>query len=574
MKSRTLAIITLILGLAAGVISPAWAPDAFSEGLELFNAGKWPQAADRLAAAAKKSPNDISVRLTAGVALANVKRYDAALDQFDAASRLSLDGILPYLLLDGTYSEIGDAARSRQARDQATRILNSGRAFGRPTSSDRTLLESLAKHPSNAIAHCLLGNLYQLQNKLPLAKERYAKASELAPRWAKPVFNLGLADLRSDPRSAEQSFDRALKMDPSNSRIYLWQGDAYLQQGKYDEAISAYSNAARDRQLMSEANTRIGNAQLRAGNLSAATQQFRLAAKQAPEDARPLAGEAQVYLNEGKLKEAETKYSQAAQVMASNQAPPPSQAVVQQQIAVVRQRQGKVDEAIESLKLGHELHPTFDNARGLARMQQGAGRLQAGIAQAEAELKEKPKSKPTLMYLLSAYSASENWAGVIDVASRLAKLDPPNARTCYEEAGAAQMRLGNVSGAVEAYASAINAGNASTWPDTARHAKLSGALPALEDRCASTFKAKNTRSVGIVLFELRSARGDTAGMVEIADRLVKLFPDDAAIWLRLGQAHEQAGNKELARIAYARAAAGSDPEAAAAARVRAEQVEK
>lgn len=574
MKCRTLAITILAIGLAAAAISPAWAPDAFSEGLELFNAGKWPEAADRLATAATKSPSDISVRLTAGVALANVKRYDAALDQFNAATRLSVDGVLPYLLLDGTYSEVGDAARSRQARDQATRILSSGRAFGRPTSSDCVLTESLVKHPSNAIAHCLLGDLYQLQNKLPLAKERYARASQLAPKWAKPVFNLGLADLRSDPKSAEQSFDRALKMDPSNNRIYLWQGDAYLEQGRYDEAMSAYSNAARDRQLVPEANTRMGNAQLRAGNFSAATEQFREAAKQAPQDARPLAGEAQVYQNVGKLKEAETKYSQAAQVLASNQAPPPSQAVVQQQIAAVRQQQGKVGEAIDSLKLGYELHPTFDNAYGLAKTQQDAGRLQEGIAQAEAALKKDPKSKPSLTYLLSAYKASANWTGVISIAGRLAKLDPASARTCHEEMGAAQMRLGSVPAAVEAYLSAINAGNPSTWPETARHAKASGALSALEERCVSVFKARNQRSAGVVVFELRSARGDTAGMVEIADRLVKLFPDDSTLWLRLGQAHEQAGNKELARIAYARAAAGSDPEAAAAARVRAEQLEK
>lgn len=574
LKTKIAASCILAVLLFVGALGPAWAPDAFSEGLELFNGGKWAQAADKFAAAASARPSDAVVRLTAGVALANAKRYTQAVEQFRAAAGLSPDGVLPHLLLDGTYSELGDAARAREARDQANRILGSGRAFGLPASSDSALISSLVKHPSNAIARCLLGDLYQLQGKLDAARDQYTRASRLAPKWAKPVFNLGLASLGKDAKAAEKSFDKAIELDPDNRRIFLWQGDAYLQQGRYVDALNAYRNAARDRQLESEANTRIGNAEMRAGNYAAATEQFRQAAKQAPQDPRPIAGEAQALQNIGKLKEAETKYSQAAQVLASNQAPPPAQAVVQQQMAVVQQQQGKVEEAIDTLSAGYALHPTLDSARALASAQHRAGKLAESISEHEAILKKDRDNRAALTYLLAAYKLSQNWTALISTANRLASLDPAGAVRYYQDIGGAYASLGGTSKAVEAYMRAMNSGNATTWDDTAQHALVFGALPALEESSAAAFKANSRRSTGLVLFELRSAKGDTAGMIEVADRLTKLYPDDPVLWLRLGQAYEQAGQKALALAAYAKAASGSNPEAVAAAKVRIEAVER
>ncbi len=574
MKCKKLIAIILTAGALACAQLPAWAPDAFSEGLALFNAGKWPQAAAQFAEAASRNPNDVVVRVTAGVALASLRRYPEALAQFEAAARLSPNSVLPCLLLDGTYSELGNAARAREARDQANRILGAPGAFGAPESSDTVLTKSLVKHPENAIAHSLLGDMYQLQGKLDLAKGQYVKATQLAPGWAKPVFNLGMANLQTDAKAAESNFAQALKLDPSNGRTYLWMGDAYLHQGRYGDAIAAYRKAGRDKVLASEAQTRIGNAELRAGDYRSASEQFDQAAKQAPQDPRPIAGQAQVYQNIGKLEEAEGKYKQAAKVMASNQAPPPSQAVVQQQIAVVRSQMGRQAEAVDSLKAGYDLHPTLENAAVLVEAEKEMGKLADGLARNEAQLKRDSNNRTALVYLLAAYKANGNITGLISVAERLARLDLASAYLYFAEVGAAHMRQGNIESATAAYMRAMDAGSASTWAETARHAKGSGALSALEDRCGKAFATSRKRSTGVVLFEIKSAKGDAAGMVETASRLVELFPDDSALWLRLGQAYEQSGEKQLALTAYARAAAGSDPQAAAAARVRVQEMSK
>lgn len=567
MKIRTPIVVLISMALLTAAI-PAWAPDAFSEGLRLFNEGRWQQAAERLSVAAERSPSDPAVRLTAGVGLANIRQYDKAAAQFEAAARLTPDWVLPQLLLDGTYAEMGHVARAREARNRASRLLSSGGAIGGPAGSDALLISELATHPENAIANCLLGDLMQLQGKLELAKDYYIRASRLSPKWAKPVFNLGLANLPSDAKAAESNFDQAIRLDPQNRRIFLWQGDAYLQQRRYADAITAYANAAQDQALAPEANTRIGNAQMQAGNYQLATEQFRQASRQAPEDARPIAGEAQVLRSTGKLKEAETKFDEAAQVLASNQAAPPSQAVVQQQIAEVRVEMGKTDQALESLKMGYQIHPINANAFALVSAQVSAGKLADGIAEYESLLKKDRNNRTALIYLLSAYKASRNWTGVVDIGNRLVSIDPSNAHIYHAEVGAAYLRAGNKDSAVDAYMRAMNAGNAGSWAETARHAAGSGALTALTDRAAKAFRATPKRSIGVVLYELRSAADDAQGMVEVADRLVKLYPDDPALWLRLGQACEQTGDREMALLAYARAASGPDIEAAAAARAR------
>lgn len=565
-------ILILAAAIVGGVTGPAPAADAFADGLELFNAGSWTQAAARLLVAAAQVPSDVVVRLTTGVALANVKRYAEALEQFKAAARLSPGDALPQFLLDGAYSELGNVALSRQARFEANRMLTSKKAFGGLESSDQALLASLEKYPKNSIAYCLLGDVYQLQGKLAPAKQQYKKSSELAGKWAKPVFNLGLANLESDPKAAEESFGRVIQMDPSNSRAYLWQGDVYLRQRRYAEAVAAYQNAAKDKALAAEARTRMGNAQMQAGDFSAASEQFDLAAQQNPRDPRPLAGKAQVLQNTGRLEEAAQKYQQAAEIMMRNDASPSSQALVQNQMADVNAQMGYYDEAASNLQVGFELQPTKANADTLTRTQQKTHLLSKGIADNEAAMQKNPRDTQAMLYLLSAYKLKRNYVGEIDIATRLVRSDPANAPAYYAEIGAAWMCLGDAENAVEAYSRALELGSSVTWSNTARSARQAGALGLLRERYDKAFAASGKTKDGMVLFDLRCAQGDARGMVDTGLALVKSSPDEPTFWLRLGEAYERVGSAGLAQIAYSKAASGSNPEAASAARARLEVI--
>ena len=563
--------LTLIAVVAAVTVTagcPALGDDALATGLDLFNSGSWLKAANRLLSAAAMAPADLAVRLTTGVALANVKRYAEALEQFRAASSLSPNDALPQFLLDGTYSELGDAVGSRQARGMANRVLASNAALGKQSRSGQALADSLVRYPQNAIAHCLLGDVYQLEGKPELAISHYEKSAKLAPKWPKPVFNLGIANLPSDPKAAEVNFNRVLKLDPSNSRAQLWKGDAHLRQKSYDKAVQAYKKAAKDKSLAAEASTRIGNANLIAGDYEAASEQFGLAARQAPQDPRPIAGQAQALHKSKRHREAQAKYQQAADVLAENQAPAQSQAYVQNQMAEVQAEMGDLVKAESNFQSGFNYQPNKQNADVLALAQRRASTLQKGIAENEAALKSNPKDKKSMLYLLSAYRLKGNHLGVINVGMSLVRSDPANAPVYYAEMGAARMRMGDVDNAIEAYSRALELGSSVSWAETAGSAGKSGALGLVRERYEKTFAAEGSVTDGLILFDLQCAQGDTKGMVDTGLRLVKARPDQATLWLRLGEAYERAGRLDMAQIAYARVVSGSDSAASSLARRR------
>lgn len=568
MKLKTVFILILICVLAGSIPVPASSDDSFAKGIDAFDAGRWMPAADFFRTAASEKPHDEVVRLTTGVALANVKRYPEAAEQFEWAVRIAPEGVLPLLLLDGTYSELGNSAAARQARNKANAMISGGRAFGTPRSSDRMLADSLVKYPRNAIAVCLLGDSSQLQGQLGAAKQHYARAAELAPLWAKPVFNLGLANLPTDAKAAEGSFGRVIELDPSSSRAYLWLGDAYLRQKRTDKAVEAYTTAGRDKALLGEAQTRIGNAQMQMGAYGLAQQNFTAAASNAPQDARPVAGQAQVLQSTGQFKEAESKYDQAGDILSRNSAPASSQAVVSKQKAQVQVAQGRLAAADENFSLAYKLQPTYSNAVALAYAREQANALPDSVASNEAALKKNPQDTRAMIYLLAAYKLSGSAQGRLDMAMRLLKADPANAGTYYSEVGCARMALGDEKAALDAFAQAIDGGDAATWEATGRSAKECGALEKLAARYDRAFALSNSLRAGKAVFELYCVMGDAARTVSAAEKLSKLAPDDPSVLLRLGEAYERAGRGSAALAVYAKVASGPNAAAASAARSR------
>lgn len=563
MKLRSIIISALVCMMAVG-ISTAADEDKFAKGIDEFDAGRWSAAADLFRKAASEKPRDAVARLTAGVALATVGRYSEAVNEFDAAVRVAPQGIVGWMLLHRTSAEIGRTADSKRAKSAADALLASGKAFGAVGSSDRALSESLVNYPRNAIAECLLGDSLQLQGKLDAAKEHYAKAAALAPKWTKPLFNLGLAHLSTDAKAAEGSFRQVIALDPSYSQAQLWLGDALLKQGRFDEAIKAYSVAGNDKALDVESQIRIGNAQMQAGNFEQARQFFANAAAKAPKDPRAVAGIAQTYQNMGQPRAAEAKYDQANRIATQ----PSSQAVVYSQLAQVQEVQGKAAAAKQSYQCALELAPTLANAYALADSLNRSNKLSQTIETHEAALAKNPNDTRAMLFLLAAYKIKGNSSGRLDMAARLVKADPLNAATYHAEIGCARMALGDENGAMDAFAAAIDAGDASTWQTTGRAAAECGALDKLIARYDAAFAKRGDLRAGKVVFELVLIKTDTRLAVEVGRRLAARAPDDASVLLRLGQACERDGQTSEAIAAYTAVTALQDPAAASIARAR------
>lgn len=568
MRIRLAIILILALSISGGPNGAEAPNDRFASGLAKFNAGQWQDAATQLALAGTQYPANIAIRLTAGVALANVKRYSEAIEHFKAASALQPDSPLPKFLLDGTYSELGKASLARQNRNAGQRLLKVDGRLGSFASQEKPLTDSLGRYPKNAIAHCLLGDLYQLQGRTALAKPQYEEASRLAPKWTKPIFNLGIANLADDPKAAQLNFDKVAAMDPSNSRVFLWQGDAYLRQGNVTGAMDSYQNAAKDKGLAAEANVRMGNAQYQAGNYVQAQQNFDVAVKNAPQDPRAIAGRAQALEKSGDYVEAENQYQQAAKVLTSNDSPAPSQRVVQNQIANVQAVQAGT--VIDGACVGAvaKPHPTLSNYALTVKTHASENRLDQGIQDAENALAKNPKDVQTLLYLLAAYGLKGNQLGRIDIATRLCKVDPAYAVDYYAEMGSAYLCLGNKESAAGAYRNAFESGSEATWPDTINAAKRAGALALVVDSYQQSFDASGKVRDGLILMDLQRAAGSISAMIDTGMDLVKSNPNEPTLWLRLGEAHEQSGNTSMAELAYSRVLESSNHAAVAVAKAR------
>lgn len=543
---------------------PAAVEDNFARGIDEFDAGRWSAAADLFCKAANERPRDEVAHLTAGVALATIGRYAEAARQFEAAVRIAPEGVVGWMLLDRAYAEMGRVAESKHARSIANELLASGKAFGAAGSSDRALAESLAKYPRNAIAECLLGDSLQLQGKLDAAKQRYVKAAALAARWTKPLFNLGLANLPTDPKAAEGNFQQVIALDPSNSQAQLWLGDALLKQGRLEEAIKAYSIAGKDKSLLAESQIRIGNAQMQAGNLREAQHFFANAATNAPRDPRAVAGIAQTYQNMGQPQAAEANYDRANQITGL----PGSQAVVLNQMAQVQEAQGKTVAAKQSYNRAFELRPTPANAYALAESLNRSNTLAESIASYEAELVRNPNDTRAMVFLLAAYKVNGNTKGRLDMAQRLVKADPANAATYHAEIGCARMALGDEKGAMDAFAAAIDSGDSVTWQATGRAAGECGALDKLITNYDDIFAKRGDIRAGKVVFELVSVKADTKLAVEVGRKLAARAPDDSSVLLRLGEACERDGQTSEAIAAYTKVTTLQDPAAASVARAR------
>ena len=97
-------------------------------------------------------------------------------------------------------------------------------------------------HAGIADSYVLLGGTYELlspREAMPLARRAATQALELDPTLAEPHATLGLIAHEFDwdwPR-AEQSFRRAIELNPNSGVAHQWYGQALLYRGKQEQAL-------------------------------------------------------------------------------------------------------------------------------------------------------------------------------------------------------------------------------------------------------------------------------------------------------------------------------------------------
>lgn len=111
------------------------------------------------------------------------------------------------------------------------------------------LLQKAKSIKNDAEIEMLLGDAYLLQQQGGPAVSAYENAALLAPNNGKPHYKIGLVYTVVNPAMSQQSFEKAVAVDPEFTYAYEELADIYYQQKQADKAVAA---AEKFRQLSSD----------------------------------------------------------------------------------------------------------------------------------------------------------------------------------------------------------------------------------------------------------------------------------------------------------------------------------
>jgi tetratricopeptide (TPR) repeat protein len=563
----TIIEIVLLLLIAASISADA--AQVINDCNKLFNLGRYKEAAECFSRAADAKPNDPALKMIAGVAHANIKNYGAAAKYFGEASKLAPYNPLPYFLLEGVYTAQGRQNEAVQAHAKGEAALRSSAAGNQlnqvwninasnvqtrsqllePVRSAAALEKVVEANPDNAIAHNLLGDLYQLEGRFNEASAHYRSAVELAPNWPKPWFNLGMAELGVDPAAAIKSFLRVIQLDPNNTQAYMWLGDAYSAIGDLTNAMKAYNKAASDASIEAQARIRLGNIYQKQDKLEEAEKQFNKASAISPHDPTAAAGLAEVYQRQGMNSKSETEYKRAMKSANSTQ-----QAVIVPRMSQVQIANGDYEKAIAELKNTIAKTPAYmEPIAMLVQAYMHANKLSQGIVEYEAALNRNPRDTVAMRFLLEAYKISGDREKRVSMAKRLVGVMPEQAADWYKEMGLALLELSKKDEALGAWQKGLDLQpgfDPACILKAVRSAGLIGELAAkYEERLQG-----GSADVYLTLSGIYEFDGDFANAVRVVKKLTEKYPNDQRYWILLGDEMIRAGDIGGAKQAYTKAA--------------------
>lgn len=176
-------------------------------------------SAERTYAALKTQfPNDPAGWLKLGQLYSDQKKFDAALKEYDEASRLAPGAPGPML------SSIGILIAQRRFDDANTRI------------------DALMKRePKNVLPYQLRGDVAVARNDLPLAEQAYRKMIEFAPSVAAGYTSLArVKALRNNVGEAIAVIEEGEKALPSEVSLTATRAEWLARAGRNDDAIAVY----------------------------------------------------------------------------------------------------------------------------------------------------------------------------------------------------------------------------------------------------------------------------------------------------------------------------------------------
>ena len=168
--------------------------------------------------------------------------------------------------------------------------------------------------------------------------------------------NLGNALLQNgDVDDAITHFQEALQINPGYAEAHINLGNALFQRGKVDEAIAQYQRALQINPDYAEAHYNLGNALLRQGSVDEAIAQYQRALQIRPDYAHAHGNLGNALLQKGNVDEAVAHFQRALQIK-------PGNATAHNNLGNALLRKGSVGEAIVNFRKALRINPDYAEA--------------------------------------------------------------------------------------------------------------------------------------------------------------------------------------------------------------------
>jgi tetratricopeptide (TPR) repeat protein len=142
--------------------------------------------------------------------------------------------------LEKAVSLAGNASQGEQLWIQG---VEAG-AYGMPMKQRELFKKLVELYPKDERAHTLLGNNYFGQQDWELAIAEYRQAIAINPEFSQPYNQLGYANrFLGRYEDAEKAFQKYIDLIPNDPNPYDSYAELLLKMGRYDESIEAYRKA-------------------------------------------------------------------------------------------------------------------------------------------------------------------------------------------------------------------------------------------------------------------------------------------------------------------------------------------
>ena len=350
-------------------------------------------------------------------------------------------------IMQGAYAQLLRTVdlepRHWKAQIDLGNMFLAGREFKRAQEKAELVL---AQEPNNAGAHALLANslaaqgnqqesLKEMQKAIELApnrsefyqnvallqmnlkqtsaaEESYKKAVSLDPKSAAPVLALG--DFYGQQRrfaEAEQQFRRAIELEPKNPAPRATLARLYLFQGQKDKAEEVLKEAKRALKDNSEGYRMLGDFYLSSGEVDKAIAEYASLYQEHPQDLRVKKNYVQLLILRNRLDEA-TKLND--EILKKN--PKDVDGLICR--GQILTRQGRGSDAMQAL----ESAVKTDAENAAAHHYLGVACAQVGnLQRAETEWREAARLRPDMVEAQQALAAVALRKGDVDLLSRSAE---------------------------------------------------------------------------------------------------------------------------------------------------------